>query len=121
MNKPLKRYAKRRDRVRAKLRKVSNGVPRLSVFRSANNIYAQLIDDSKGHTIASASTKDKDLSKKIKKAGNVEAAAIVGAELAKRSLKVLKDPNICFDRGGYLFHGRVKALAEAARENGLKF
>ncbi len=93
--------------------------PRLSVFISLKNIYAQIIDDTKGITLVSASTLDKDLRGKVK-GKNVEAAKLVGALIAERALeKGIK--NVAFDRGGFLYHGRVKALAEAAREKGLKF
>ena len=92
--------------------------PRLNVFRSNANITAQIIDDEKGITLVSASTRDKDLN--IKNGGNVEAAKLIGAEIAKRAKKE-KIEKVVFDRGGYLYHGRVKALAEAARENGLEF
>ena len=92
--------------------------PRLSVFRANANISARIIDDTKGITLVSASTLEKDLN--IKNGGNVEAAKIIGAEIAKRAKKA-KIKEVVFDRGGYLYHGRVKALAEAARENGLEF
>ena len=92
--------------------------PRLNVFRSNANITAQIIDDEKGITLVSASTRDKDLN--ITNGGNVEAAKLIGAEIAKRA-KQAKIKQVVFDRGGYLYHGRVKALAEAARENGLEF
>ena len=92
--------------------------PRLNVFRSNANITAQIIDDEKGITLVSASSLEKEL--KLKNGGNVEAAKIVGAEIAKRAKKA-KITEVVFDRGGYLYHGRVKALAEAARENGLEF
>ena len=92
--------------------------PRLSVFRSNANISAQIIDDEKGVTLVSASSLEKEL--KLTNGGNVEAAKIVGAEIAKRAKKA-KIEEVVFDRGGYLYHGRVKALAEAARENGLEF
>ena len=92
--------------------------PRLSVFRATANISAQIIDDTKGVTLVSASTLEKDLN--IKNGGNVEAAKIIGAEIAKRAKKA-KIKEVVFDSGGYLYHGRVKALAEAARENGLEF
>ena len=92
--------------------------PRLSVFRSNANISAQIIDDEKGVTLVSATSLDKEL--KLTNGGNVEAAKIVGAEIAKRAKKA-KIKEVVFDRGGYLYHGRVKALAEAARENGLVF
>ena len=92
--------------------------PRLNVFRSNSNIFAQIIDDEKGVTLVSASTLEKEL--KITNGGNVEAAKLIGAEIAKRAKKA-KIEEVVFDRGGYLYHGRVKALAEAARENGLEF
>ena len=92
--------------------------PRLNVFRSNANITAQIIDDEKGLTLVSASTREKELN--IKNGGNVEAAKLIGAEIAKRAKKE-KIEKVVFDRGGYLYHGRVKALAEAARENGLEF
>ena len=92
--------------------------PRLNVFRSNANITAQIIDDEKGVTLVSASTLEKEL--KITNGGNVEAAKLIGAEIAKRAKKA-KIEEVVFDRGGYLYHGRVKALAEAARENGLEF
>ena len=92
--------------------------PRLNVFRSNANITAQIIDDEKGVTLVSASTLEKEL--KIANGGNVEAAKVIGAEIAKRAKKA-KITKVVFDRGGYLYHGRVKALAEAARENGLEF
>ena len=92
--------------------------PRLNVFRANANITAQIIDDEKGITLVSASSLEKEL--KIKNGGNIEAAKIIGAEIAKRANKAnIKE--VVFDRGGYLYHGRVKALAEAARENGLEF
>ena len=92
--------------------------PRLNVFRSNANITAQIIDDEKGLTLVSACTREKELN--IKNGGNVEAAKLIGAEIAKRAKKA-KIEKVVFDRGGYLYHGRVKALAEAARENGLEF
>lgn len=108
---------KRHARVRVKLSGTAER-PRLSVYRSNKNIYAQLIDDEKGVTIASASTLDKELNPEA--AGNVEAAQKVGELIAKRAVeKGVKA--VVFDRGGYLYHGRVKALAESARENGLEF
>jgi len=96
----------------------SSSRPRLNVFRSNANISAQIIDDEAGVTLVSASTLEKDL--KIANGGNVEAAKLIGEEIAKRAKKA-KIKEVVFDRGGYLYHGRVKALAEAARENGLKF
>lgn len=92
--------------------------PRLNVYRSNTNIYAQIIDDVKGVTLVSASSIDKDL--KLENGSNIEAAKKVGTLVAERAKK-LNIENVVFDRGGYLFHGRVKALADAAREAGLKF
>ncbi|MCS1352571.1 50S ribosomal protein L18 [Mechercharimyces sp. CAU 1602] len=93
--------------------------PRLNVFRSSKNIYAQLIDDVKGHTLVSASTVDPELGEGIK-GGNIEAARLVGSLIAKRAVEKGIE-HVVFDRGGYIYHGRVQALAEAAREGGLKF
>ena len=107
---------KRARRVRRRLKSLSNGRPRLSVFRSDKNIYAQVIDDTQGVTIAAASSLEAGVDKGSSKGG----AAKVGALLAQRALdKGTKD--VVFDRGGYIYHGRIKALAEAAREAGLKF
>ena len=107
----------RHERIRASLSGTALR-PRLSVFRSNANITAQIIDDEQGVTLVSASTLEKEL--KITNGGNVEAAKLIGAEIAKRAKKA-KISEVVFDRGGYLYHGRVKALAEAARENGLEF
>lgn len=107
----------RHDRIRNKVSGTSN-VPRLNVFRSNSNIFAQIIDDEAGVTLVSASSLEKEL--KLTNGGNVEAAAKVGELLAKKAKKA-KISKVVFDRGGYLYHGRVKALAEAARENGLEF
>lgn len=94
--------------------------PRLNVFRSNGHIYAQVIDDTTGRTLVSASTLDEDIKGKLKSGGNLAAAAAVGRLIADRALKTnLKA--VVFDRGGYRFHGRIKALAEASREKGLKF
>lgn len=110
-------FQKRRLRVRNKLRKVNAGRMRLSVHRSNKNIAVQLIDDVNGVTVASASSLEKDLG--LKGQNNVESAAKVGATIAERAKKAgVKDAY--FDRGGFLFHGKVKALADAAREGGLK-
>jgi len=106
----------RARRVRRRLKSVGSGRPRLSVFRSAKNIYAQVIDDARGVTLAHAST----LEEKSQKGADKDAAARVGALVAKRAIdKGVKE--VVFDRGGYLYHGRVKALADAAREAGLEF
>ena len=107
----------RHTRVRAKVSGTAS-VPRLNVFRSNSNIFAQIIDDEKAVTLVSASSIDKDL--KLENGSNIEAATKVGELLAKRAEKA-KIKKVVFDRGGYLYHGRVKALAEAARENGLEF
>ncbi|MCR8726566.1 50S ribosomal protein L18 [Frigidibacter sp. ROC022] len=111
-------FLKRRLRVRNALRKTSNGRLRLSVHRSSKNISAQLIDDAKGVTVASASSLEKDLG--VVGKNNVEAAAKIGATIAERAKKAGVE-TCYFDRGGFLFHGKIKALAEAAREGGLKF
>ena len=107
----------RHTRVRSKVTG-NAGTPRLNVFRSNGNIFAQIIDDDTATTLVSASSIDKEL--KLENGGNIEAAAKVGELLAKRA-KDAKIKTVVFDRGGYLYHGRVKALAEAARENGLEF
>ena len=107
----------RHERVRKNLMGTS-AVPRLNVFRSNTGIYAQIIDDETKTTLVSASSLDKDL--KIKNGSNVEAAKVVGKSIAEKAKKA-KITKVVFDRGGYLYHGRVKALAEAARENGLEF
>ena len=107
----------RHTRIRENLSGTSER-PRLCVFRSNANIEAQIIDDVKGVTLVSASSLEKELN--LKNGGNVEAAKVIGAEIAKRAKKA-KISKVKFDRGGYLYHGRVKALADAARENGLEF
>ena len=111
---------RRKQRVRRALLKVANGRPRLSVFRSSQHIYAQVIDDQRGHTVAAASTLDKDLREKLKTGADSSAAAEVGRLVAERA-KAAGVETVVFDRGGYIYHGRVKALAEAAREGGLSF
>ena len=111
---------RRAQRVRRQLKKVAGERPRLSVYRSSKNIYAQVIDDSKGHTLASASTLEKDLKGSRKTGADAAAAAAVGKLLAERAAKAgVKE--VVFDRGPYIYHGRVKALADAAREGGLSF
>ena len=107
----------RHKRIRENLSGTSEK-PRLSVFRSNANISAQIIDDTKGVTLVSASSLEKELN--IKNGGNIEAAKVIGAEIAKRA-KSKKINEVVFDRGGYLYHGRVAALADAARANGLEF
>ena len=111
-------FLKRRQRVRNSLRKVSAGKARLSVHRSNKNISVQLIDDVQGVTIVSASSLEKDLG--VVGKNNLEAAAKVGSAIAERAKKAGVE-ECYFDRGGFLFHGKVKALADAAREGGLKF
>ena len=110
--------ARRKQRVRLSLRRSANGRPRLSVFRSSKHIYAQVIDDAAGTTIAAASSLDKDF--KVKTGATRDSAAAVGKSLAERAKKAGVS-KVVFDRGGFLFHGRVKALADAAREGGLEF
>ncbi|WP_112872933.1 50S ribosomal protein L18 [Paracoccus endophyticus] len=111
-------FQKRRLRVRNKLRAMASGRPRLSVHRSSKNISVQLIDDAQGLTLASASTLEKDLG--VVGKNNVEAAAKIGAAIAERA-RAKGVEEVVFDRGGFLFHGKIKALADAAREAGLKF
>ena len=106
---------KRHARIRTKISGTADS-PRLSVFRSNSNIFAQLIDDEKGVTLVSSSS----ISLKLKNGGNVEGAKLVGKDIAEKAKKA-KIKKVVFDRGGYLYHGRIKALAEAARENGLEF
>jgi len=117
-NTKRKLFQKRRLRVRNKLRKTAYGRMRLSVHRSNKNISAQLIDDLRGVTVAAASTLEKDL--ESVGVNNVEAAAKVGSKLAERA-KAAGVEECYFDRGGFLYHGKIKALADAAREGGLKF
>jgi large subunit ribosomal protein L18 len=117
MSNKLSTKQRRAARVRRSLKKVAGGRPRLSVHRSNANIYAQIIDDANGRTLAAASTLDKDLNGK---GGNIDAATAVGKLVAERATKAgVKD--VVFDRGAFLFHGRVKAVADAAREGGLNF
>ena len=112
--------ARRKQRVRLALRRSAGGRPRLSVFRSSKHIYAQVIDDQKGETIASASSMEKEMRTGGNTGANIDAAKAVGKLLAERAVKAgIKE--VVFDRGGYLYHGRVKALADAARESGLSF
>ena len=111
---------RRKARVRRAIRKAANGRPRLSVFRSSKQIYAQIIDDEKGATLVAASSLEKDQRSALKSGASVEAAKAIGQLLAERAVKAgLKD--VVFDRGGYMYHGRVKALADGAREGGLNF
>jgi large subunit ribosomal protein L18 len=120
MSKAKDLFARRQRRVRAQLRRKAVGRPRLTVFRSSKHIYAQVIDDAKGATVAAASTVDKGLKGKLKTGADIGAAKEVGKLIAERAIAAgVKE--VVFDRGAYIFHGRVKALADAAREGGLQF
>jgi large subunit ribosomal protein L18 len=113
-------FERRKRRLRIDIRRKAIGRPRLSIFRSSKHIYAQVIDDTKGVTVAAASSLDADLKGKIKTGADVGAAKEVGRLVAERAIKAgVKE--VVFDRGGYMFHGRIKALADAAREGGLSF
>ena len=114
------RGERRTTRVRRNIRRAAGGRARLSVFRSSKHIYAQVIDDEKGETLVAASSLEKDMRGSLKTGADIEAAKAVGKRVAERAAaKGVKD--VVFDRGGYLYHGRVKALADAAREGGLNF
>ena len=111
---------RRAQRTRNRLRKVANGRPRLSVFRSSKNIYAQIIDDTGGRTLAAASSLEEAALKEHGKGWDTKAAEVVGKLIAERA-KAQGVTDVVFDRGGYIYHGRIKALAEAARSGGLSF
>ena len=111
---------RRKARVRQQVRAAANGRPRLSVFRSSKQIYAQIIDDANGVTLVAASTVEKDLKGTLKTGADVEAAKVVGKLVAERALAA-GVTKVVFDRGQYIYHGRVKALADGAREAGLDF
>jgi large subunit ribosomal protein L18 len=114
------RTLRRTAKVRRNVRRGAGKRARLSVFRSSKHIYAQVIDDADGRTVASASSLEKEMRESLKTGANIEAAKTVGTRLAERAVaKGVKE--VVFDRGGYLYHGRVKALADAAREGGLDF
>ena len=117
-HKPDALFRRRRERVRFKLRQAAKGRARLSVFRSSRHIYAQIIDDAAGRTLAAASTLDKGLKPDLKTGADTAAASAVGKLLAERA-KAAGVERVVFDRGAYMYHGRVKALADAAREGGL--
>jgi large subunit ribosomal protein L18 len=120
MAKLMNQIERRTARVRRAIKAAAGLRLRLSVFRSSKHIYAQVIDDRKGETVAAASSIEKDVRGSLKTGANIEAAKAVGKLVAERaSAKGVKD--VVFDRGGYIFHGRIKALAEAAREGGLNF
>ena len=114
------RFLRRRRRVRYVLGQLGRGRPRLSVHRSGKNIYAQVIDDARGVTLASASTLEKEVRASLKTGATREAAARIGTLIAERA-QAKGVSEVVFDRGGYLFHGRVRALADSTREGGLKF
>jgi len=111
---------KRAQRIRRQIKKVAGTRPRLSVYRSSKHIYVQVIDDAKGQTLAAASTMEKDLRASLKTGADTGAAAAIGKLIAERALKA-GVTEVVFDRGPYIYHGRVKALADAAREGGLTF
>ena len=117
---PLSSFDRRAARVRRTLRRSQGNRPRLSVFRSSKHIYAQIIDDVKGATLAAASSLDTELKTELKTGADSSAAARVGKLIAERAVKA-GITAVVFDRGGYIYHGRVKALADAAREGGLSF
>ena len=120
MQRKLNQFDRRKRRVRHELAERSGGRPRLSVHRSSRHIYAQVIDDERGHTVAAASSLEKDLKGSLKTGADTAAAAAVGKLVAERAAKAgVKE--VVFDRGPYIYHGRVKALADAAREAGLSF
>ena len=115
-----KLFERRKRRNRYNLKRRALGRPRLSIFRSSKHIYAQIIDDSDGRTVVAASTVDKDLRAGFKTGATIDAATAIGKEIADRASKA-GVVDVVFDRGGYNYHGRIKALADAARESGLKF
>lgn len=117
---PKELFERRKRRTRVSLAKKSGGRVRLSVFRSSKHIYVQLIDDVQGKTLAAASTAEADLKGSLKTGADIAAAAAVGKLIAERA-KAAGITEVVFDRGGYIYHGRVKALADAAREGGLSF
>lgn len=119
-SKPNSLFDRRRARVRSRIARSGTTRPRLSVFRSSKHIYAQIIADAEGRTLAAASSIDKELREAMKTGADKEAAAAVGKLIAARALAAGVTA-VVFDRGGYIFHGRVKALADAAREGGLDF
>lgn len=117
---PKKLFDRRKRRTRFNVKRLGKGKPRLSVFRSGRHVYAQVIDDEQGQTLAAASTVEKDLRGSLKTGADTAAAQAVGKAIAERAVKAGVS-QVIFDRGGYNYHGRVQALADAAREGGLKF
>jgi large subunit ribosomal protein L18 len=120
MSDKLALQTRRRSRLRYQLKMKSGGRPRLSVFRSGKHIYAQVIDDAQGRTLAAASSLEKEMRESLKTGADKDAAVVVGKKVAERALAAGIE-KVVFDRGPYLYHGRVKALADAAREGGLSF
>ena len=120
MTNSKKLFDRRKKRNRYNLRRAAQGKPRMSVFRSSKHIYVQIIDDGQGRTLAAASTVDKEVRAKLKSCATKEAASAVGSAIAERARKAGVE-EVVFDRGGYNYHGRVRALAEGAREGGLRF
>jgi large subunit ribosomal protein L18 len=119
---PIDRAAERR-RIHKRIRNKISGSPsqpRLCIYRSSKYIYAQIVDDTQGRTLVAASTAEKEVRGDLKQAGNIQASKVVGKAIAERA-KAKGIEMVVFDRGGYLYHGRIKAVAEAARESGLKF
>lgn len=122
MIQPIDR-SRERQRIHRRIRRKISGSsarPRLCVYRSSKYIYAQIVDDTQGKTLVAASTREKDIRGDLKNAGNIQASKLVGKAIAERA-KAKGIESVVFDRGGYLYHGRIKALADAARESGLKF
>jgi len=119
-NKPEMLFRRRRQRVRFRVRQAAKGRLRLSVFRSSRHIYAQIVDDKAGRTLAAASTLDGTIRPNLKSGADIAAASAVGKLIAERA-KAAGVERVVFDRGAYLYHGRIKALADAAREGGLDF
>jgi len=119
---PIDRSTERRRIHRRIRQKISGNVnrPRLCIYRSSKYIYAQIVDDTQGKTLVAASTAEKDVRGDLKQGGNIQASKLVGKTIAERA-KAKGIETVVFDRGGYLYHGRIKAVAEAARESGLKF
>lgn len=120
MHNPRKLFIRRRNRNRSKLALSAKGRHRLSVHRSSKNIYAQIIDDKKGITLAAASTLEKDIKASIASGATIAAATVVGEAVATRAIEK-GIARVVFDRGGFIYHGRIRALAEAARNGGLEF
>ncbi|MBI4056263.1 MAG: 50S ribosomal protein L18 [Elusimicrobia bacterium] len=120
MKAKLVQYEYRRERVKRSLKERGNGRPRLTVYRSLRHLYAQVVDDAKGNTLAFASTLSKELKGKLKSSSNLESAKVVGSLIAQKAL-ANGVKQVCFDRGGRIYHGRIKAVADSARQAGLEF